>query len=40
MPRRVIETIPSTMKLRITIVAKTGRRMERLEIHMDVRMKG
>src|SRR4051794_37914867 len=34
MPRRVSETTPSTMKLTMTIVAKTGRLMEVSEIHM------
>src|ERR1043165_7873003 len=34
MPRRVIETRPSTTKLRMNIVAKTGRRIEMSEIHM------
>ena len=34
MPRRVIETAPSTMKLTMTIVAKTGRLMDVSEIHM------
>jgi hypothetical protein len=33
-PRRLIDTIPSTMKLRMTIVAKTGRLMEVFEIHI------
>ena len=34
MPSRVIDTMPSTMKLTMTIVAKTGRLMEVSEIHM------
>ena len=34
MPSRVIDTIPSTTKLRMNIVAKTGRLMEVSEIHM------
>jgi hypothetical protein len=34
MPSRVIDTMPSTMKLMMTIVAKTGRLMEVLEIHI------
>jgi hypothetical protein len=34
MPRRVIDTIPSTMKLMMTIVAKTGRLIEVSEIHI------
>ena len=34
MPRRVIETAPSTMKLTMTIVAKTGRLMDVSDIHM------
>ena len=34
MPSLVIDTTPSTMKLMMTIVAKTGRRMEMSEIHM------
>ncbi len=35
MPSLVIDTTPSTMKLMMTIVAKTGRRMERSEIHIS-----
>ena len=34
MPSRVIDTTPRTMKLRMTIVAKTGRLIEVSEIHM------
>ena len=34
MPRRVMDTMPSTMKLTMTIVAKTGRLMEVSEIHI------
>ena len=34
MPRRPSETSPSTTKLRIAIVAKTGRLMDVSEIHM------
>jgi hypothetical protein len=34
MPRRVIDTIPRTMKLTMTMVAKTGRLMEVSEIHI------
>src|SRR5687767_8375773 len=34
MPSRIIDTTPSTMKLMMNIVAKTGRRMERSEIHI------
>ena len=34
MPSRVIDTTPSTMKLMMTIVAKTGRLIEVSEIHM------
>src|SRR6187401_3635473 len=36
-PSRVIDTIPSTTKLRMNIVAKTGRLMEVSEIHMTIR---
>src|SRR5688500_1051591 len=35
MPSLVNDTTPSTMKLMMTIVAKTGRRMEISEIHMS-----
>ena len=35
MPRRPSETMPSTMKLTMTIVAKTGRLIEVSEIHID-----
>ena len=35
MPSLVIDTTPSTMKLMMTIVAKTGRRMEMSEIHIS-----
>src|SRR5689334_11415133 len=34
MPRRVSDTMPSTMKLTITIVANTGLLMDVSEIHM------
>src|SRR5262245_54414089 len=34
-PSLVIDTTPSTMKLMMIIVAKTGRRMETFEIHME-----
>ena len=34
MPRRPSDTMPSTMKLTMTIVAKTGRLIEVSEIHM------
>src|SRR5262245_8624838 len=34
MPRRDIDTTPSTMKLMMTIVAKTGRLIDVSEIHM------
>ncbi len=34
MPSLVIETMPSTMKLMMTIVAKTGRLMEVSDIHI------
>src|SRR4029453_2970167 len=34
MPRRPRETMPSTMKLTMTIVAKTGRLIDVSEIHM------
>ena len=34
MPSRVIDTMPSTMKLMMTIVAKTGRLIEVSEIHI------
>ena len=34
MPSRPIDTTPSTMKLRMTIEAKTGRLIEVSEIHM------
>src|SRR5262245_59090532 len=33
-PSRLMDTMPSTMKLMMTIVAKTGRLMEVIEIHM------
>ncbi len=33
-PSRFIDTMPSTMKLTMNIVAKTGRLMERSEIHI------
>ena len=36
MPSRPIDTTPSTMKLRMTIEAKTGRLIEVSEIHMGV----
>ena len=35
MPRRPSDTMPSTMKLTMTIVAKTGRLIEVSEIHID-----
>ena len=34
MPSRVIDTTPSTMKLMMTIVAKTGRLIEVSDIHI------
>src|SRR5688572_25757914 len=36
MPRRPSDTIPRTMKLTITIVAKTGRLIDVSDIHMEV----
>ena len=35
MPSRVIDTMPSTMKLMMTIVAKTGRLIEVSDIHIN-----
>ena len=36
MPSRPSDTMPSTMKLTMTIVAKTGRLIEVSEIHMTI----
>ncbi len=38
MPSRVIDTTPSTMKLMMTIVAKTGRLIAVSDIHMGIQL--